>query len=362
LNDLLNSSLGHLETLVGFDTQNPPRNLTAEAPLFAWLREAVGPGFEVEVLDHGRGSVTFHARRGQPDLLFNVHIDTVPALGGERFPPLRLTLEDGKAYGRGACDIKGAAACLLAVAAATSAPMALAFTSDEEGGEGCCVAEFIASGRAQRYAQVVVAEPTQCQAELRHRGFLSARGYFEGVGGHSSEPRALKDNAIHRLASWCSSALEAARADAADGRRSCFNIGTIGGGVKSNIIADKSEVFWSARLPPGESNTDFLDRLKALPGGEHALWKVSFSGPPLPTSGGEQAAAVSHAFVERHGLPVGQGLDFWTEASLFGAAGVPALVLGPGDIAQAHARDEWVSLAQLEQASDLYLRLVNGHV
>jgi acetylornithine deacetylase len=224
------------------------------------------------------------------------------------------------------------------------------------------VAEFIASGQAARYAQVVVAEPTGCRAELGHRGFLSARGYFEGVGGHSSEPRALADNAIHRLATWCTAALDAARADAERGQRSCFNIGTVSGGHKSNIIADKAEVFWSARLPPGDSNEALLARLKTLPGGEHAQWKVSFSGPPLPTAGNEAAAASAQSFATRHGLAGGDGLDFWTEASLFGAAGIPALVLGPGEIAQAHARDERVALAQLEKAAAIYLDLVNERV
>lgn len=355
---MLDRALEHLRALVGFDTQNPPRDLRADTPLYGYLREAVGPGFEVEVLDHGRGSVTFHARRGEPGVLFNAHIDTVPALGGERFPPLELAIKDGKAWGRGACDIKGAAACLLAVAQSSSAPMALAFTSDEEGGEGCCVAEFIASGRAARYRQVVVSEPTQCLAEFRHRGFLSARGYFTGVGGHSSEVRALADNAVHRLSDWTAAALADARRATEDGRRNCFNIGTVAGGVKSNVIADRAEVFWSARLQPGDCNDAFLAQLAGLPGGEFAEWVVSFSGPPLPTAGFDDAC--SREFAARYGLPTGQGLDFWTEASLFGAAGVPALVFGPGNIEQAHVRDEWVALAQLEQALSTYGTLVNG--
>lgn len=354
--------LEHLEALVAFDTQNPPRNLNSSAPLFSHLRAIAGTGFRIEVMDHGGGSVTFLARRGNPDVLFNVHLDTVPMLGGERFPPLQLTVEDGKAYGRGACDIKGAAACLLAVAEATDAPMALAFTTDEEGGEGCCVARLIASGRAAEYRQVVVAEPSACLAEFRHRGFLSARGYFSGIGGHSSESRALEENAIHRLAAWCGAALDVSRRDATLGRRNCFNIGTVNGGVKSNIIADRAEVFWSARLPPGASNEALLAQLESLPGGSFAEWKVSFSGPPLPSAGGDEVAASASAFAARQGLSTGEGLDFWTEASLFSAAGIPALVLGPGHIAQAHARDEWVSVDQLTRAFDLYRSLVDSHV
>lgn len=353
----LDTVLDHLRALVGFDTQNPPRAFDGDSPLFGWLRERL-PGFEIEVTDHGKGRVSFFARRGAPALLFNVHLDTVPALEGSDHPPLELTVRDGRAYGRGACDIKGAAACLLALAQSSDAPLALLFTTDEEGGEGCCVDAFIAAGRAAGFGQVVVAEPTRCLAEFRHRGFLSARGRFHGTGGHSSEPRALADNAIHHLARWSAAALAAAEAAQAEGRRSCFNIGTVGGGVKSNVIADRADIFWSARLAPGECNNTFLDESRRWPGADQADWVVSFSGPPLPTGGHDDRQA--RAFAERHGLATGEGLDFWTEASLFGAAGVPALVLGPGNIEQAHVLNEWVSLEQLGRCLEIYRGLVEA--
>ncbi|NRB71857.1 MAG: acetylornithine deacetylase [Xanthomonadales bacterium] len=352
--------LEHLEALVAFDTQNPPRALDAEAPIFAYLSKQLAPEFEISVTDHGKGRVSYLARRGSPDILFNVHLDTVPALPGSKYPPLQLTREGDRVYGRGACDIKGAAACLLALAETSEAPLALLFTTDEEGGEGCCVNEFVAHGLTAGYRQVVVAEPTLCRAEVRHRGFLSARGHFHGVAGHSSEPRALQDNAIHRLANWTGAALEAARQAEAEGRRSCFNIGTVGGGVKSNVIADGADIFWSARLAPGDSNEAFMDDCRSWPGSEHAQWTVSFSGPPLPT--GEHSAEAATAFAQQHELELGEGVDFWTEASLFGAGGVPALVLGPGDIDQAHARDEWVAIDQLETAYGLYRQLAEAHV
>ncbi|MDZ7791483.1 MAG: hypothetical protein U5L08_13520 [Xanthomonadales bacterium] len=66
------------------------------------------------------------------------------------------------------------------------------------------------------------------------------------------------------------------------------------------------------------------------------------------------------AFCERSQVPIGEPVDFWTEASLFSAAGMPALVLGPGDIAQAHTADEWVALEQLDCALSTYKRIV-GH-
>lgn len=356
-NAALDTTLRHLRALVGCDTQNPPRNLDTDSEIFAVLRAAL-PGFEIDLFDHGRGRLSFFARRGAPSLLFNVHLDTVPALEGSDHPPLELVVTDDRAYGRGACDIKGAAACLLTLATETSGPMALLFTTDEEGGEGCCVNEFIKAGHAEGFRQVVVAEPTRCVAEFRHRGFLSARGRFAGRGGHSSEPRALRENAIHHLARWSAAALAAAEVAEAEGRRTCFNIGTVDGGVKSNVIADQANIFWSARLAPGDSNEDFLEQLRTLPGAGQADWTVSFSGPPLPTGGHDDAAA--RAFARRHALATGEGLDFWTEASLFGAAGIPALVLGPGNIEQAHTLNEWVALEQLEQCLAIYGSLLAG--
>ena len=115
----LNGVLNHLEALIAFDTQNPPRSLDADAPIFAYIKEALGPGFEIEVFDHGLGRVSMLAVRGNPDLLFNVHLDTVPVIEGSRFPALEMTQENNRVYGRGSCDIKGAAACLLEVAATT---------------------------------------------------------------------------------------------------------------------------------------------------------------------------------------------------------------------------------------------------
>jgi len=348
----------HLEKLVGFDTQNPPRDLHGESEIWRYISAALPDGFDIDITDHGKGRVSFFAVRGQPGLLFNVHLDTVPVLQGSAHPPLTLVVEDGRAHGRGACDIKGAAACLLHVAATTSAPMALLFTTDEEGAEGCCVNEFIAAGRAEPFSQVVVAEPTGCLAETRHRGYLSVKGSFDGVSGHSSERRSLADNAIHRMALWSAAAVESAREADAQGNRTCFNIGTVEGGVKSNVIADRVDLHWSARLPAGADNEAFVHRMSTLEAAGHARWHVPFSGPPLPNREGGDAAAM--AFAEARQLVQGTGLDFWTEASLFSAAGMPALVLGPGHIEQAHAVDEWVELVQLQRAFEIYSGLVTS--
>ncbi len=355
----LQGVLEHLQRLVAFDTQNPPRELVAAAEIFSYISTALGPDFGLDMTDYGLGRVSMLVVRGKPSLLFNVHIDTVPINADARFPALEMTRHKDRVYGRGVCDIKGAAACLLEIAAHTDKPMAMLFTSDEEGANGCCINEFLAAGKNKAFNQVVVAEPTDCMAVTGHRGYLSVKGRFTGESGHSSEPHALADNALHKLSNWVALAVAQAAQLEREDRRPCFNVGEVHGGVKSNVIAGEASLHWSARLSPGDSNENFLSLMSALEYADAAQWQVPFSGPPLPVAGMDVVAA--RAFVERMGLTTGPDVDFWTEAALFAQAGVPAIVLGPGNIAQAHAVDEWVRIAQLERALDFYAKLVNTH-
>lgn len=349
--------LGHLAALIADDSQNPPRAITAESPMFAHVRAVLPDDFEVETVDHGDGHVTLHARRGAPSILFNCHLDTVPVGEGWSVPPLELTVKDDRAWGRGTCDIKGAAAALLQVARTTEAPMALLFTSDEEGAGGCCVKNFLDAGGAAGYTTAVICEPTGNRAVLSHRGYLSVKGRFSGMAGHSSEFRALEDSAVHAASRWMAEALAYCKAEAEAGRATCFNIGTVSGGIKSNVIADRCDLHWSARLAPGGDNRALFDAVAGLAGADaRADWQIPFSGPPLPAAG--RAADGARAFAERHGLAITESVDFWTEASLFSAAGLDALVLGPGHIEQAHIVDEWVALEQLDTACAQYRALV----
>jgi len=353
--------LGHLEALVACDTQNPPRLIDADSAIFHYCSEQVGSGFEIRTWDHGGGHVSWFARRGKPKVLFNVHLDTVPCGDGWSGDPHELAVRDGRAYGRGACDIKGAAAVLLSLAQQGAQDLAMLFTSDEEGGGGCCVANFLESGMAQQFEQVIVAEPTCCKAVLGHRGFLSVKTRFHGVPGHSSEARALQENANHQMARWAAGALQVAggRKASDDDPGSCMNIGVIDGGTKSNVIAGGAYVHWSARLRPGESNDEFLREIQACAAADTKVdWEVPFRGEPLPA--GSQGDIAARRFCMTRELPLGEPVDFWTEASLFSAAGLPALVLGPGDIAQAHVSDEWIGLEQLETACSLYSSVVNN--
>jgi len=353
--------LKHLQALVACDTQNPPRKIDGDSDIFAYCREVLPTGFETRVWDHGDGHVSWFAVRGRPKVLFNVHLDTVPAGEGWTSDPLELRVAGGRAHGRGACDIKGAAAVLLALAEQGVGHLALLLTSDEEGAGGCCVARFLEAGEGERFEQVVVAEPTFCRAALGHRGYLSVQTRFHGEQGHSSAARSLRDNANHQMARWAARALElAASAKLSDEEPgACFNLGFVKGGTKSNVIAGGAIVHWSARLRPAEANQAFLQAVQACAEPGAAVgWEVVFQGEPLPAAGRDDEAARS--VCAAHSLPAGDPVDFWTEAALFSAAGLPVLVLGPGNIEQAHASDEWVAVEQMEQAYELYGRVVNS--
>jgi acetylornithine deacetylase len=207
----------------------------------------------------------------------------------------------------------------------------------------------------------VVAEPTACEAVLGHRGILSVESRFHGTPGHSSEARALHDNAVHQMSRWASGALDVAAQMVTPQNQpgSCFNLGFVEGGTASNVIAGEAAMKWSARLRPGSSNRAFLEEIRAcVPAEARIDWDVQFAGEPLPAT--EQNDEEAREFAARKGLAIAANVDFWTEAAIFSEFGLPALVLGPGHIEQAHIADEWVALAQLDRACELYGEIING--
>lgn len=359
-------ALAHLERLVGFDTRNPPRAIGAGGAngdsIFGYLTEHLRQcGFALDLADHGAGCVSLHAQPigVAPRLLFNFHLDTVPDAGGWSTDPHRLMVDGGRARGLGACDTKGAAACMLAAVEshAGAGDAALLFTSDEEAGDDRCVKAFLQ--RRLPFAGVLVSEPTSNRAVLGHRGIATAVGVFAGTAGHGSAQRALRDSALHESVRWATAAL--ALAEEEEGRAAGglagvrFNLGVLHGGKKSNMIADRAEVRFGVRPRPGEDPLALLARFQGCARDPARVsWHTGFVGPPLPAPG---AAAAERLAAELR-LAAAAPADFWSEASLFSAAGHAALVFGPGDIAQAHAADEWVALADLDAAAAAYERLL----
>lgn len=359
---MLDVILEHLETLVSFDTRNPPRAI-GTGGMFDYIRAQL-PGFRVDVVDHGAGAVSLFAVRGTPRLLFNVHLDTVPDSPAWTASPHVLRVTPDRAIGLGACDIKGAAAGLLAAAGQATGDAAFLFSSDEEANDPRCIAAFLA--RDHGFSDVIVAEPTQCEAVLAHRGISSVAMAFAGSAGHASGADAMQASALHHAMRWGTRALDFVASEShrrfggLTGLR--FNIGRVEGGIKANVIAPHAEVRFGFRPLPSQDFEALHALLAGLSDADAiASYEETFRGPSLPA--GDVAAAEDRRLQARDladelGLPIGNAVDFWTEASLFSQAGLNAIVFGPGDIAQAHTADEWVSLDQLACAASHYVRLM----
>jgi len=368
MNTLLEDTLAHLRVLVGFDTRNPPRAIGREG-LFDYLRAEL-PGFDCTLADHGAGAVSLLAIRGKPRLLFNVHLDTVPDSPQWSASPFELRIGDERAVGLGACDIKGAAAALLAVANVCAGDLALLFTTDEEGRDPRCISAFLKQPYA--FDAVIVAEPTRCEAVLAHRGVHSMQVGFVGRAGHASNLQEHDDSAVHQALCWGQAALEFAQAQnhqrfgGLTGLR--FNIGRIEGGIKSNIIAPSAEMRVDLRPLPSMAPGALIESLRTLTDPAPARFEETFRGPSLPAgadSEGDVATAETRRLAARDladelGLPIGNAVDFWTEAALFSQAGYDTFVYGPGDIAQAHSADEWVALDQLQTYAESVRRMVEA--
>ena len=338
--------LKHLNALIACDTSNPPRKIE-ESGLIKYLHSL--DFIEPIVTDLGEGSFNIFLTKGSPNYLVNIHLDTVPAGDGWVSDPLNLVIKNERAIGLGACDIKGAAACLLTLVEQGLKDYAILFSTDEEAGHSTCIKEYLKTKPI--FKGVIVAEPTQNMAVTCHRGILTATQEFFCQAGHSSEQRALNDNAIHKLTRWSDSALKVAESynqtSFKDLTGVAFNLGLIEGGIKPNIIADYAKIKFGMRPLPGQSFDDLLKEFNVESIEYHSKFTPGFIAPALPASGN---IADLESFVDELGLDLSPPVNFWTEASLFNEAGFRAVVFGPGNIADAHQPNESVSIDELIQA------------
>jgi len=359
---LLDDTLRHLRALVSHDTRNPPREI-GTGGIFDYLRDNL-PGFDVSVTDYGAGAVTLYAVRGNPKVLFNVHLDTVPDSPHWTASPHELRVTEDRAIGLGACDIKGAAAALVAVANVTDGDMALLLSTDEEANDPRCIAGFLKD--KPTYDAVIVAEPTKGEAVLAHRGIHSVQMRFKGSAGHASGEQKPSDSAVHQAIRWGGAALDYVEKQAHErfggltGLR--FNIGRVDGGIKANMIAPSADVRFGFRPLPTMDPDHLLERFRTLVELQPVEFAELFRGDSLPagdTATAEARRLAARDLADELNIPIGNAVDFWTEAALFSAAGYICFVYGPGDIAQAHTADEWVSLEQLKHYAETIYRIID---
>ncbi len=366
--------------LVAVDSRNP--SLAADGPGEAAVAERLAEvlrawGLEVEWHDHGADRVSLVARTGRADggrsLLLNGHLDTV-GVEGMRHPPFTPTIHDGRLYGRGSADMKAGLAAMTAAAvrahdAGATGEILLAFVADEEW-ESLGTRRLLAEGL--RADAAIVTEPTRLAIAPAHKGFAWAELTVRGRAAHGSRPDVGVD-AITGAAAVLATLDATARTTLAQRShpllgQASWHAGTISGGTGLSTYPDRCTVSLERRTLPGEDGTRFVDEVAA------AIAAARATTPALDatvTAGLVQQPndlAVNHPLVTTlaaacrdAGLPPQvDGLSCWTDAALFTAAGIPALCFGPGDIALAHAAEEWVPVDEIHQATEVLTRTILG--
>jgi acetylornithine deacetylase ArgE len=377
----MSSVLGIARDLVRIGSVNPMgRGIggpnIGEERLTAWLegflsrigarcrRQAVSPGRDnlvAELSWPGSGRA----------IVLEAHQDTVP-VDGMTVPPFGAEERDGRLYGRGACDVKGGMAAILAALERLAverpkgaASVVAAFTVDEESGF-TGVRRLASELPAAAFA--VVAEPTRLEVVVAHKGLARWRVRTLGRSCHSARP-AEGVNAVYRMAPVLAALEEYAAALAAGSSHPLLggptlSVGVIRGGTSVNTVPGSCEIEIDRRLLPGEDPAAAVDHSRRFlhdrfPPSGLEIEPAWISDIALDTPPDSEAALVSLAAVRKvrgHAEPV--GVPYGTDASKLADAGLPAIVLGPGDIAQAHTVDEWIETAELERAVEVYVELV----
>jgi acetylornithine deacetylase len=344
-----------LGRLIAVDSSNPGGDEVALAHAVAEELALFEPdAIEVTTIERrGAYGAAVLARFGAPRLCLNAHLDTVPPGPGWRRDPFGAVIEDGRLYGRGAADTKGAiAAMIAALGAVRPRDTLLLFTGDEEVGSASMRA-FLASAAARGLERAIVGEPTALAVATRHRGILAAEARRAGPGGHSSRADELPAP-VAELAR-----LGAALADWGLARRGqgsagltgmCLNVAQLEGGVAFNVIPREARLVFSLRPWPGCDQAAVRAELQELARRvAGAPLHFTLDNPPFAT---RDPAGFARLLGPAAAAPV--DLGYWTEAALFAQAGIDAVVCGPGDIARAHGADEWVPVAELAAARDRY--------
>jgi acetylornithine deacetylase len=375
-----------LERLIAFDTTSSRSNLGLIQWVAAYLRRL---GIEAELTAAAEGKANLFATIGRSDnggVILSGHTDVVPVAGQEwHSDPFRLTerpdQDGGRLYGRGSADMKGFIALVLALAPqmtsrALAVPLHLAFTHDEE--TGClgvpALIRALPTGMA-RPLMAIVGEPTSMQIANAQKGCAFFRTRITGREGHSSAP----DRGVSAISAAAEMIAEIGRLHAeARGRarpdsgfdppHTTLSVGTIAGGTAVNIIARECAFDWDLRTLPDEdaaalkarldrfASADLLPRIRAIYPEASVETETIVAVPPLVPATGSPAEALAHRLTETNTTTT---VSFATEAGLYQAAGIPAIVCGPGSIDVAHKPDEFITRAELAAGQQFLDRLLD---
>ena len=315
-------------------------------------------------------------------ILLAPHLDTVGADESQFVPRWK----NGRLHGRGACDTKGSVAamftalCELAESKSRPAETEIVFAGlvDEEHAQAGSRA-FVgqASSLSPSFKKIrdrqdacptvlaIVGEPTKLQVVTAHKGSLWLELETRGKAAHGATPR-LGKNAVREMARIVE-VLETDYAARLQKRRhpllgtATVSVGTICGGTQPNIVPDRCAITIDRRTLPGQTEATVRREIAALLKSKKLRAKIS-SAKLVPALALETDPKLP--LVRQFLWDIGQarpvGADFFCDAAVLSAGGIPSVVFGPGDIAQAHTADEWISISALERGKDLLLKFLKS--
>jgi acetylornithine deacetylase len=377
----LSSSIRHLRDLVAIPSVNPmgrtdiPAEIVGEQAMAEHVAHVLGRlGMDAELVGRGgRTSVVAEAHvSGNADtLLVASHIDTVPVDGME-IDPFDPVVEGDRLFGRGSCDTKAGMAALLEALervlerGSLRRNLIVVGEADEELGS-IGVTDVLDHLQDRRPDWVLATEPTDLRIINAHKGVIHARVCARGLACHSSDPLA-GSNAIVTLARAILAIEEGARLLSKRPHpelgAATLSIGLVRGGQAPNIVPDRAEIWIDRRTLPDESIETVRRQLEAdlvESGLAESVFIESCSEekPPLETPLDSVAVGSASDALEAVGLsPACDHVAFGTDAGVFGRAGIPGIVLGPGSISLAHTSREFVPISEVETMVRIYERLL----
>jgi acetylornithine deacetylase/succinyl-diaminopimelate desuccinylase-like protein len=296
------------------------------------------------------------------------HMDTV---GGDDPSLFQPRIANGRVHGRGACDTKGSVACMLtaleSLARSSHRPrhteITLAALVDEENAQ--LGSRFLAES-AIKADLAIVGEPTQLRVVTAHKGDVWLRLLTRGKAAHGARPD-LGRNAVHLMARVVH-LLETRYASELRRRlrhsilgRGTINVGVIAGGSQPNIVPDRCTIDIDRRTLPGENERTVRKEIRALLA-RHKL-QVAFAsirGGPCPALQTDVRLPLVRSFLANARQTRPLGVDYFCDAAVLAQGNIPSIVFGPGDIAQAHTADEWITLRHLEHGTALLLKFLQS--